>query len=156
MQLTNEFQFPIAAFHHAHETYLVPELLKQAYGEICFTNSTFLKRANGSNAGNVPASAIFATNARYKRESYRGSEFAPKILAQNGLPVVMKVGFPLRFQIQSSDISTYRATVSFIELSALHRVVICIQTPCSTPVICYTRPNKPITTGLRIILRWPQ
>lgn len=93
MQLTNEFQFPIAAFHHAHETYLVPELLKQAYGEIRFLDATFLDRANASNVGNVPASAIFATNARYKRESYRGSEFAPKILAQNGLPVVMKVGF---------------------------------------------------------------
>ena len=31
-------------------------------------------------------------NARYKRESYRGSEFAPKILAENGIRVVMKVG----------------------------------------------------------------
>ena len=34
---------------------------------------------------------MFATNARYKREAYRGSEFAPRILAQNGLQVVMKV-----------------------------------------------------------------
>ena len=41
--------------------------------------------------GNVPASALFASNARYKRESYRGSEFAPRVLAENGLPVVMKV-----------------------------------------------------------------
>ena len=38
-----------------------------------------------------PAAAIFATNARYKREAYRGSEFAPKILAENGIQVVMKV-----------------------------------------------------------------
>src|SRR6267154_3724115 len=29
LQLTNEFQFPLAAFHHAHETYLVPGALKQ-------------------------------------------------------------------------------------------------------------------------------
>lgn len=28
---------------------------------------------------------------RYKREAYRASEFAPKILAENGLTVVMKV-----------------------------------------------------------------
>lgn len=28
-QLTNEFQFPIASFHHASEAYLVPKLLKQ-------------------------------------------------------------------------------------------------------------------------------
>lgn len=32
-QITNEFQFSIAAFHHAHETYLVPETLKSAYGK---------------------------------------------------------------------------------------------------------------------------
>ena len=41
--------------------------------------------------GHVPASAMFATNARFKRESFRASEFAPRILADNGLPVVMKV-----------------------------------------------------------------
>ncbi|KAI0639278.1 carbohydrate esterase family 9 protein [Trametes polyzona] len=71
VRLTNEFKFSIAAFHHAHETYLVPDTLKAAYGH-------------------PPAIALFATNARYKRESYRGSEFAPKILADNGLQVVMK------------------------------------------------------------------
>jgi hypothetical protein len=43
-------------------------------------------------SGGPPAVAIFATNARYKRESYRGSEFAPKILAENGLTVLMKAG----------------------------------------------------------------
>ena len=32
VRLTNEFKFPIAAFHHAHETYLVPDALKKAYG----------------------------------------------------------------------------------------------------------------------------
>jgi hypothetical protein len=37
--------------------------------------------------------AIFATSARFKREAYRGSEFAPRILADNGLDVVMKVLF---------------------------------------------------------------
>lgn len=77
VRISNEFQFPIAAFHHAHETYLVPDLLKQAWGPV------------------PPAAAIFATNARYKRESYRGSEFAPKILADNGLNVVMKSDHPV-------------------------------------------------------------
>ncbi|KAK2463226.1 hypothetical protein APHAL10511_004881 [Amanita phalloides] len=74
--LTNEFNFSIAAFHHAHETYLVPDLLKKAYGH-------------------PPAVALFATNARYKREAYRGSEFAPRILADNGLQVVMKSDHPV-------------------------------------------------------------
>ncbi|KAJ3511745.1 hypothetical protein NLJ89_g3919 [Agrocybe chaxingu] len=64
--LTNEFKFSVAAFHHAHETYLVPGLVKKAYGQ-------------------TPAIALFATDSRYKREAYRGSEFAPRILADNGL-----------------------------------------------------------------------
>ncbi|KIY67487.1 composite domain of metallo-dependent hydrolase [Cylindrobasidium torrendii FP15055 ss-10] len=76
VRLTNEFKFPIAAFHHAHETYLVPDALKRAYG-------------------GPPAAAIFATNGRYKREAYRGSEFAPKILADNGIQVVMKSDHPV-------------------------------------------------------------
>ncbi|RDB24983.1 Imidazolonepropionase [Hypsizygus marmoreus] len=76
VRLSNEFKFPIAAFHHAHETYLVPDLVKQAYGL-------------------TPAIAMFATNARYKREAYRGSEFAPRILAENGLRVVMKSDHPV-------------------------------------------------------------
>jgi len=72
LQLTNEFRFSIAAFHHAHEAYLVPDLLKKMYGT-------------------PPAVALFATNARYKREAYRGSEFAPRILVDHGIQVVMKV-----------------------------------------------------------------
>lgn len=36
---------------------------------------------------------MFAAFARYKRESYRHSEFAPRILNDNGLKVVMKVRF---------------------------------------------------------------
>ncbi len=38
---------------------------------------------------------MFATNARYKREAYRGSEFAARILADNDLRVVMKVCTPI-------------------------------------------------------------
>ncbi|KAF8897048.1 hypothetical protein CPB84DRAFT_1781415 [Gymnopilus junonius] len=76
VRLTNEFKFSIAAWHHAHETYLVPDLLKKAYGP-------------------TPAIALFATNARYKREAYRGSEFAPRVLAENGIRVVMKSDHPV-------------------------------------------------------------
>jgi len=75
-RLSNEFKFSIAAVHHAHEAYLVPDLLKRAYGH-------------------HPAVAIFATNARYKREAYRGSEFAARILSQNGLNVVVKSDHPV-------------------------------------------------------------
>ncbi|KAJ6570161.1 carbohydrate esterase family 9 protein [Mycena vulgaris] len=76
VRLSNEFKFPVAAFHHAHEAYLVPDLIKKTYGP-------------------TPAIAIFATNARYKREAYRGSEFAPRILADNGMTVIMKSDHPV-------------------------------------------------------------
>ncbi|KAJ7512479.1 carbohydrate esterase family 9 protein [Mycena galericulata] len=76
VRLTNEFKFSIAAFHHAHEAYLVPDLIKKAYGH-------------------PPAIAVFATHGRYKREAFRGSEFAPRILADNGLEVVMKSDHPV-------------------------------------------------------------
>lgn len=71
VRMSNEFKFPVAAFHHAHEAYLVPEVLKKAYGK-------------------PPAIAMFAAFSRYKREAYRHSEFAPRVLADDGLKVVMK------------------------------------------------------------------
>ncbi|KAI0908019.1 amidohydrolase [Ustulina deusta] len=64
---TNEFKFPVRAFHHAHQTYLVPEILKRTWG------------------GLPPASALFADNMWYKAEAYIGSEYAGKILYENGL-----------------------------------------------------------------------
>ncbi|KAH8915261.1 hypothetical protein BT69DRAFT_904580 [Atractiella rhizophila] len=73
---SNEFGFPISAFHHAGQAHLVPDRLKQTYG-------------------GTPAIALFATHARRKREAYRNSEFAPKILAENGVPVVMKSDHPV-------------------------------------------------------------
>ncbi|KAJ7454753.1 carbohydrate esterase family 9 protein [Mycena latifolia] len=76
VRLSNEFKFPISAFHHASEAFLVPDLIKKTYGPI-------------------PAIALFATNARYKREAYRGSEFAPRILAEHGLTVLMKSDHPV-------------------------------------------------------------
>ncbi|KZT43545.1 hypothetical protein SISSUDRAFT_1039974 [Sistotremastrum suecicum HHB10207 ss-3] len=76
IRISNEFKFPLAAFHHAHEAYLVPDLLKKAWGQ-------------------PPALALFATNSRYKREAYRGSEFAAKILSENGLKVTMKSDHPV-------------------------------------------------------------
>ncbi|KAG6864679.1 hypothetical protein C0991_007921 [Blastosporella zonata] len=76
VRLSNEFKFPVASFHHAGETYLVPDLLKKTWG-------------------GVPSIALFASNARKKREAYRSSEFAPKILAEHGIPVIMKSDHPV-------------------------------------------------------------
>ncbi|KAH7091723.1 composite domain of metallo-dependent hydrolase [Auriculariales sp. MPI-PUGE-AT-0066] len=82
VRLTNEFQFPLAAFHHSSEAYLVTDLLKQTWG-------------------GTPAVAIFATNGRYKREAYRSSEYAPKILSEAGISVVLKTDHPV---VKSRDI----------------------------------------------------
>ncbi|KAF7196998.1 hypothetical protein HII31_01423 [Pseudocercospora fuligena] len=67
---TNEFNFSIRAFHHAHSTYLIPEVLKRAYG------------------GRAPAAALFAENMNYKAEAYVASEQAGKILYDNGITPV--------------------------------------------------------------------
>ncbi|KIY68393.1 hypothetical protein CYLTODRAFT_421612 [Cylindrobasidium torrendii FP15055 ss-10] len=75
VRLSQEFKFPIAAFHHAHESYLVTELIKQAFGK-------------------TPASAMFAELSRYKREAYRHSEYAPRILHEAGIQVIMKTDHP--------------------------------------------------------------
>ncbi|KDQ57533.1 hypothetical protein JAAARDRAFT_267221 [Jaapia argillacea MUCL 33604] len=75
VRVANEFEFPIAAFHHAHEAYLVPDVLKKAQGD-------------------PPAIAMFASFSIYKREAYRHSEFAPRVLAENGIKVVMKSDHP--------------------------------------------------------------
>ncbi|GAB1317184.1 Carbohydrate esterase family 9 protein [Madurella fahalii] len=64
---TNEFKFPVRAFHHAHQAYLVPGVLKRAWGD------------------DPPALALFADNMWYKAESYIGSEYAGKRLYDNGL-----------------------------------------------------------------------
>ncbi|GAW06441.1 carbohydrate esterase family 9 protein [Lentinula edodes] len=103
VRLTNEFKFPIAAFHHAHETYLVPDLLKKAYGQ-------------------TPAVALFATKARYKRESYRGSEFAPRILAENEIQVVMKSDHPVlnsRFLLNEAQQAHYFGLASNLALASV-------------------------------------
>ncbi|KAL4247110.1 hypothetical protein ABKN59_001378 [Abortiporus biennis] len=76
VRISNEFKFHIASFHHAAEAWLVPEVLKRMHG-------------------GPPAIAIFANNHRKKREAFRGSEFAPRVLANNGIPVVMKSDHPV-------------------------------------------------------------
>ncbi len=105
---SNEFKFPVAAFHHAHEAWIVPDLLKQTYG-------------------GPPAVALFATNARYKREAWRGTEYAPKILEENNITVIMKSDHPvldsryLPFEAQQAHhfgFSAHKALASITTSSA--------------------------------------
>jgi hypothetical protein len=66
-QLTNEFEFPVASFHHAGETYLVPELLKQTWVSLSSffgTCSQFLSNDIPFHQGGTPAIALFASNFR--------------------------------------------------------------------------------------------
>ncbi|CAK7234653.1 hypothetical protein SEUCBS140593_009016 [Sporothrix eucalyptigena] len=70
---TNEFHFNVRAFHHAHQTFLVPEVLKRTWG---------------ADKYGPPASALFADNMYYKAESQIASEYAGKILWDNGLTPV--------------------------------------------------------------------
>lgn len=72
----NEFQFPIAAFHHAHETYLVPSVLHGA-------------------PGGAPAAAVFSTNANYKFESYFGTPFQPELLRSYNITPIIKSDHPV-------------------------------------------------------------
>jgi imidazolonepropionase-like amidohydrolase len=73
---TNEYKFPLAAFHHSHEAYLVPELLKKVYGA-------------------PPAVALFSVNANYKTEAYFGSPFAAAILSANNITTISKSDHPV-------------------------------------------------------------
>ncbi|PPR01451.1 hypothetical protein CVT26_015084 [Gymnopilus dilepis] len=97
VRLSNEFKFPVASFHHAGETYLVPDLLKKTYG-------------------GAPSIALFATNFRKKREAYRGSEFAPRVLAEHNIPVVMKVS-------RSSSQPAVESAQAYARIQSDHPVV---------------------------------
>ncbi|KAK0458000.1 carbohydrate esterase family 9 protein [Desarmillaria tabescens] len=103
IRLSQEFKFPIAAFHHAHETYLVPDLLKKAYGH-------------------PPASAIFSTLAHYKREAFRGSEFAARILSEHGLDVIVKSDHPAtnsRYLLHEAQLAHYYGLPDNIGLASV-------------------------------------
>ncbi|RDB22753.1 hypothetical protein Hypma_010022 [Hypsizygus marmoreus] len=103
VRLSNEFEFPIASFHHAAEAWLVPDLLKKTWG-------------------GIPGIAMFATNHRYKREAFRGSEFAPRVLADAGIPVIMKSDHPVinsRYLIYEAQQAHYFSLSANLSLAAV-------------------------------------
>ncbi|KAF8523832.1 hypothetical protein JB92DRAFT_3140680 [Gautieria morchelliformis] len=106
VRLSNEFKFPVASFHHAGSAYLVPDLLKQTYG-------------------GTPAVALFASNFRKKREAYRGSEFGPRILADNDIPVIMKSDHPVvnsRYLLNEAAVAFYYGLPANLALSSVTSV----------------------------------
>ncbi|WFD34581.1 hypothetical protein MCUN1_001422 [Malassezia cuniculi] len=89
---SNEFRFPIASLHHAHEAYLVPQIIRGAY--------------NGT-----PVVAMFSANANYKYESYFGSPFAGEILRRHNITPVYKSDHPVtdsrRLLVQAAQAHHY-------------------------------------------------
>ncbi|KAJ7240322.1 carbohydrate esterase family 9 protein [Mycena haematopus] len=108
VRLTHEFEFPVASIQHASEAWLAPELVNRTWGD-------------------TPSIALFATNYRYDWNSYRGSEFAPRVLADAGIPVVMKSAHPTvnsRYLLQEAQrahiygLSPYLALASITSVPA--------------------------------------
>ena len=105
--MSNEFEFPIAAFHHATEAYLVPDTLKTMYGKYPLESTCAIAH---DDPGSPPALALFARHGRYKREAFRASEFAPRILAEHGFKIAMKVWLSLD-PSTISDITSWECLV---------------------------------------------
>ncbi|KAG0165678.1 hypothetical protein DFQ28_008568 [Apophysomyces sp. BC1034] len=70
-----EFNFTIAAFHHALDAYRIPDILKRARGNVTV--------------------ATFADHWGYKKEAFQASPHAPKILVDAGIPVAFKSDHPV-------------------------------------------------------------
>ncbi|KAI0004939.1 hypothetical protein BJV74DRAFT_805840 [Russula compacta] len=75
VRLSNEFHFHVDSIHNAAEAWLVPDVLNRMWG-------------------GPPAVALFSDYYRYKRESYRGSVHAPRILADHNFTVILKTNHP--------------------------------------------------------------
>ncbi|ORZ24660.1 hypothetical protein BCR42DRAFT_316577 [Absidia repens] len=70
-----EFNFTIAAFHHALDAYRVPDILKRVPNNITI--------------------ATFADHWGYKKEAFQASPHAPRILLDAGIPVALKSDHPV-------------------------------------------------------------
>ncbi|KAK7001003.1 carbohydrate esterase family 9 protein [Favolaschia claudopus] len=103
VRLTNEFEFSIASIQHASEAWLVPGLVNRTWG-------------------GPPTIALFATNYRYDSSSYRGSEFAPRVLTDAGITVAMKSAHPVvnsRYLLQEAQRANYYGLDSFLALASV-------------------------------------
>jgi hypothetical protein len=107
-------------------------------GKITLPPSQCLQRMQG---GSCLRSLIFLFTdcaCRYKREAYRGSEFAPRILAEHGIKVVMKV--------RSYLFSQNKAKSQFLRVT----------TPFWTLDTCCSKHSRLICMGFQRTLLWRQ
>ncbi|KAJ2964035.1 hypothetical protein NQZ79_g901 [Umbelopsis isabellina] len=72
---SHEFNFDIAAFHHALKAWKVPEIIKRAKGNVTI--------------------ATFSDMWGYKFEAMDGNVRAPQILEEAGIPVALKTDHPV-------------------------------------------------------------
>ncbi|KAI7898530.1 uncharacterized protein BX663DRAFT_461655 [Cokeromyces recurvatus] len=72
-----EFNFTIAAFHHALEAYRIPQILRRL------------------SPHKVPTVATFADHWGYKKEAFGGNPRAPEILWRASIPVALKSDHPV-------------------------------------------------------------
>ncbi|KZP34593.1 carbohydrate esterase family 9 protein [Athelia psychrophila] len=100
VRLSNEFQFPISVVHGASDAYLVPDLLKRSYGQ-------------------PPAIVLRGTSTRDRRETYRSSEFAPRILSVEGLQVAMKSDYTARHLLYEAQQAYFYGLPSNLALSSI-------------------------------------
>jgi len=70
-----EFNFTIAALHHALDAYRVPDIIKRANSQITV--------------------ATFSDLWGYKKEAFQASTRSPKILSDAGIPVALKSDHPV-------------------------------------------------------------
>ncbi|KAG0311785.1 hypothetical protein BGZ99_009899, partial [Dissophora globulifera] len=107
---SNEFKFKITAFHHALDAYRVPEILRRAYKS-------------------VPTIATFASHFGYKKEAFQSSVNSPKILADAGIPVVIKSDHPV---VDSQHLAYQAAMAHHYGLTELQALAAVTSVPAKT------------------------
>ncbi|KAJ7684011.1 carbohydrate esterase family 9 protein [Mycena rosella] len=106
VRLTNEFEFPVASLQTASEAWLIPEVLNRTWG--------------GS-----PSVALLILGKRYNYQSYRGSEFAPRVLADVGIPVIMKSAHPVvnsRYLLSEAQQAYFYGLPPYLALASITSV----------------------------------
>ncbi|KAJ7284154.1 carbohydrate esterase family 9 protein [Mycena rebaudengoi] len=107
VRLTNEFKFPVASLQDASEAWLIPGLLNRTTSfDILF--KLFNLEINSDSSA-----------------SYRGSEFAPRVLSDAGISVVMKSAHPVinsRYLLQEAQQAHYFGLPPYLALASVTSV----------------------------------
>ncbi|CAK5275497.1 unnamed protein product [Mycena citricolor] len=103
VRLSREFEFPLSSIQHASEAWLLPGLLNQTWD-------------------GPPTVALFSTDHGYDLPSYRGSEFAPRVLSDANISVILKTNHPTihsRYLIQEAQKAHHFGLPSLVALASV-------------------------------------